>query len=326
MVWMTTSEYNQQWIETEMKKSSPDWCMTLNNYTEDDCAMFTHWGDDVKLIKISKEIGESGTPHLQGRILFRRGYRLTQLKKLHSRVHWKPTKCCQDSLYIFKEGSDILVDRDNRRQGKRCDLDSVFQAVKDGYTVRQLWEKFPNQMVRYSKGILEYKRQMMPRSVKAKHTFNDFKGWAPINNWDVSHIIIGKAGIGKTQWALCHFENPLFVSHMDDLKNLSEDNDGIIFDDMDFKHMPRNTQIFLLDQDQDRSIHARYEAALIPANTKKIFTCNEIPFKMDDEAIRRRCQVTQLECEQINCERSERKVILDFAHTLEENKDDKLEW
>lgn len=287
-------------------ESCADWSFTLNNYVEADVEMFSLWADDVKLLKFSKEVGESGTPHLQGRIIFKRGYRFSQLKKLHEGVHWKPTKCCADTLYVMKKDSEMVINRDNRKQGSRVDLDSVYAAVLNGDTVRQLWKNFPHAMTRYSRGILEYKRQMMPTTVKAKHTFDDFSGWGRIDDWSKSQVVIGESGIGKTQWALCHFANPLFCSHLDDLANLSEEHDGVIFDDMDFKHMPRTTQIHILDQDQDRSIHKRYENAFIPAGTKKIFTCNEYPFDMEDPAIKRRCEITHLKL----CERSERKVIL----------------
>lgn len=107
-------------------------------------------------------------------------------------------------------------------------------------------------------------------------------------------VLIGPSGCGKTSWALRVCPKPaLLCSHMDDLKRLNPEHKSIIFDDMDFKHLPRPTQIYLVDSDVDRSIHCRHATALIPKNTPKIFTANEFPF-IDDEAIARRISVYKI--------------------------------
>lgn len=98
----------------------------------------------------------------------------------------------------------------------------------------------------------------------------------PITDWTLSHLVWGKAGAGKTQWALGHFKTPLLVSHMDKLKLFdSEIHDGIVFDDMSFRHLHAEAIIHLLDTANDREIHARYDIASIPAGTKKIFCHNK---------------------------------------------------
>lgn len=103
-----------------------------------------------------------------------------------------------------------------------------------------------------------------------------------------SFVLVGPSGCGKTTWALRVAPKPaLLVSHMDDLKKLSCEHKSIIFDDMDFQHMPRTAQIHLVDQDCPRSIHCRHTTATIPAKTPKIFTANTFPF-ITDPAVQRR--------------------------------------
>jgi hypothetical protein len=107
-------------------------------------------------------------------------------------------------------------------------------------------------------------------------------------------VLIGPSGCGKTSWALRVSPKPaLLCSHMDDLKRLTSEHKSIIFDDMDFKHLPRPTQIYICDTDCDRSIHCRNTTAMIPKNTNKIFTSNEYPF-IDDDAIKRRITVYKI--------------------------------
>lgn len=109
-----------------------------------------------------------------------------------------------------------------------------------------------------------------------------------------SIAIIGPAGCGKTTWATTVAPKPaLWVTHIDDLKKLTKMHKSIIFDDMDFSHWPRTTQISIVDQERTRSIHVRYGTTVIPAWTPKIFTGNQ-PMFTHDEAINRRIQLVTI--------------------------------
>lgn len=135
------------------------------------------------------------------------------------------------------------------------------------------------------------------KKMAAPPTLKIFHGpwkWPYLQNIE-SVVLVGQSNIGKTQFAKAHFNNALFISHMDSLKRFDpEVYDGIIFDDMDFKHMPRTAQIHITDFDEEREIHSRYQNAMIPAGTRKIFTCNEFPF-MEDSAILRRVTIVKVE-------------------------------
>lgn len=86
------------------------------------------------------------------------------------------------------------------------------------------------------------------------------------------------------------------VSHMDQLKDYDATvHDGILFDDMSFKHMPRTAQIHIADMDDDRYIHIRYATAYIPKGTLKIATTNVRDIFDDDAAIKRRCHVWDMQ-------------------------------
>lgn len=104
-----------------------------------------------------------------------------------------------------------------------------------------------------------------------------------------SLLIHGPSGCGKTNWAKINAKKPaLFVTHLDRLKDFDVSyHQSIIFDDLDFKHLPRTSQIHLVDRHNDRDIHIRYRIVHIPRGVQKIFTCNENPF-IHDPAIQRR--------------------------------------
>lgn len=109
-------------------------------------------------------------------------------------------------------------------------------------------------------------------------------------------LVEGESGIGKTQWALRHFERPLLVSHLEDLKKLKPDTDGIVFDDMQFLHIPVTSQIHLCDIDEDRTIHIRYGTVSIPGGLRRIVCYNPSrpPFT-SDPAIDRRCRLVRID-------------------------------
>lgn len=109
-------------------------------------------------------------------------------------------------------------------------------------------------------------------------------------------IMMGASGIGKTVLAKKLIPKPaLFVSHVDQLKNFRVGyHNGIVFDDISFNHTPRENQIAIVDYDNPRAIHCRHTVATIPAGITKIFTCNQAPLDILDEAIARRVQV--IEC------------------------------
>lgn len=92
------------------------WCFTLNNYSEEE---YNHAVEISELQSkywiIGKEIGDSGTPHLQGYISLRRRRNLGGLRDLYSsRYHFEAARgtARQNREYCsksgsFREGGDI---------------------------------------------------------------------------------------------------------------------------------------------------------------------------------------------------------------------------
>jgi len=106
-------------------------------------------------------------------------------------------------------------------------------------------------------------------------------------------LIVGEAGIGKTTWAKRTIPKPcLFVTHIDDLRKFKVGfHVSILFDDVSVTHFPETAQIHLVDWENPRSVHVRYGTARIPAGIRKIFTCNSFPVSFHHPAISRRSQV-----------------------------------
>lgn len=96
------------------------WCFTLNNYTNEDLSQLSKYFEQTTdFYIIGKEIGESGTPHLQGYFERKQQVRFDTLKKIMPKCHLEKAKgnrlsnveyCSKTNDYIAKEANN----RENR--------------------------------------------------------------------------------------------------------------------------------------------------------------------------------------------------------------------
>nr|QOR29567.1 replication associated protein [Bat associated circovirus] len=159
-----------------------NFCFTLNNYSEGDIASLPSL--KYSYICYGKEIGESGTPHLQGYIEFDNPKRLTTLKKINNKIHWETRKGTQMQAiqYCQKDGS-FIEDGKKKHQGQRNDLIKLKQRLQEGITMKEVTNEF--------NGVQAY------RMAEIWFRYNEPKrNWKPKVTW-----IYGESGSGKTKLA-----------------------------------------------------------------------------------------------------------------------------
>ncbi len=193
----------------------------------------------------------------------------------------------------FTYGGRLIVEKKSKI------LDLAIADLEAGKSIFQVRLDHKKAWVYHHNGLKDLYKGMCAEEHVARYSLGQFL-WDPVTEWDRTQVFAGKSGIGKTEFALAHFKNPCIVSHMDDLREFDRcTHDGIVFDDMSFDHLPRSTNINLVDITLKRSIHVRFTTAQIPAHTKKIFTTNNaggLIFKGQgfDKWIDRRVRVTTL--------------------------------
>lgn len=271
-------------------------CFTLNNYTDMDICLLSREYENgtFTYLVFGEEVGASGTRHLQGYFELPKRLRFSQVKALVPSAHLEPRRGSaeQASEYCKKDGNFLefgTISRPN--QGRRTDLGRVAEMVKAGATLLEIAETLPESFIKYHKGIGVLKQFLQPHYEATVHTEARYN--LDID-WSKTQVFAGPTGCGKTTYALQLLPKALFCTHMDDLAKYDPASyDGIIYDEAAFLHLPREAQIHLVDQDQDRSLHVRYMCARIPKHTKKIFTTNKAvnEILLDDPAIMRRIQV-----------------------------------
>lgn len=151
--------------EKKVKEVSPTWGPnTLNNYDDGDIAWLKSL--EVSVLTCSKEVcPDTGTPHLQFSVTFKRAYRLAGLRKLHGRVSWRIQDCPQDNNYCRKRDSELIINIDNRKKkGQRTDLETAREIVSTTHSMRAVCQAvFNYQAYRTAEIWLKYCEPQRPR-------------------------------------------------------------------------------------------------------------------------------------------------------------------
>ena len=127
------------------------YCVTINNYTDDDIVAF----DSIKATYKVRgfEVSSTGTPHIQGYLYFKNLLEFKTLSKWLPRAHIEPAKgsAKENRNYCIKEG-DFKEFGDVPAQGKRNDLVRVIELLKE-QGLSAVAEHYPIPFVRFSRGL-----------------------------------------------------------------------------------------------------------------------------------------------------------------------------
>lgn len=151
------------------------WCFTLNNYTEDEFnfLLSLEGGDQVQYLIVGKEVGEEGTPHLQGYVELARKKTLGGVKSLLScsRIHLEKRRGTQlQAVDYCKKDGDYTEFGELISQGSRNDLRALKSSLDSGVSVLELASKDESfaTVLKYRKGLQWYVcGQLKPRDWKS---------------------------------------------------------------------------------------------------------------------------------------------------------------
>lgn len=198
------------------------WCYTINNPTADP----TTPKDEFSYHVYGREVGESGTPHLQGFIIFNKPKRLNQVKNL-----------------ISDKGHYEVAKGKNKQASDYCKKDGDFQefgtlpeenAVKGGQANKERYERAFKQA---KAGDLD----TIDPDLLVKHyrTFKqiktDYVGDVPPLDYLPGIWIYGSSGIGKSKFARSQYPGA-YVKNCNKWWDHYQNEENVIIDDFDDTH------------------------------------------------------------------------------------------
>lgn len=256
--------------------------------------------EEALYCRIADETHESGEPHVHAVFKFKRRFQsrdagVFDYQGRHPNIQ-RPRSLTKSLDYIAKDG-------------RYTDFGAVPKA-----TAKRDWSEIESAASQSEREWLQcqHEERIMPHVAKRLRELNSTSVYdlSEYDNRPISPVfetlptefrsllVIGRPGIGKTGWAMQIMPRPcLLVKHIDCLRHFdASKHKSILFDDCEFGHLPRPTQLQLCDWENQVQIHVRYGVACIPAHIPRLFLCNpnHEPFKQDDAIQGRRLQVINI--------------------------------
>jgi hypothetical protein len=277
------------------------WCYTLNNPLTAEKALIANlWFDpDNKIVYhiFGNEVGESGTPHLQGFIVFSEEKRLSQVKHFFPRAHLEKRRGTfqEASDYCKKQGDfEEYGTLPHASQGKRTDWERLREHVQESGSrpsERSLRVLFPALMARYERGVWAYIDSLLPEVQLTDSTPRI--GWqselvnrldGPADDRTIEFIVDPIGDHGKT-W-MCQYllqsrddVQLLRIGKRDDLSYAIDPNKRIFLFDVPRSQM-EYLQYSVLESLKDRLIFSpKYNSCMKIVRQKchVVVFCNEYP-------------------------------------------------
>jgi len=225
-----------------MTRSAKNWCFTVNNYTDVEVQQMAEAASELlesqslQYVVWGKEVGETGTPHLQGFASFSKRITLQQLKQqLKLRAHCEASRGTptQAAEYCKKDGNYTEFGRLPHGRGHRSDLLELVERVKSGASKKQIENEFPGQFIRYRNSIL---------SSIADHSTERM--------WECDvRVFWGRTGTGKTRKVFeSHDRDIIYVHPGESWFNGYEGQEVALFDDFNGSEFKLAYFLKLLDR------------------------------------------------------------------------------
>lgn len=275
------------------------WCFTLNNPSEGERGALADLcqSEHVDYAVVGREIGESGTPHLQGFIIFAERKRLRGVKTLlGDRYHLEVTRGSpqQAADYCKKDGDFDEYGELTSTQGKRSDWDAYKDWLKSldfPPSEAAIAEEWPSLYGRYRSNALQMSRLLCPIPTLQE---GDPRDWQldleeyllnPPDDRSIRFVVDPEGGKGKSWFAAYWFQGHSLETQLlssgkrDDIAHaIDETKKFFMFD------VPRGGmeyfQYGILEQLKNRVVFApKYESCtkILHFRPHVVVFCNEHP-------------------------------------------------
>ena len=160
------------------------WAFTLNNYTPNDVDRLAASNEDgspavhedVAYIVFGREVGESGTPHLQGTVCFKKRKYRSQAIAIIGQAHFTVVISLEHSITYCKKDDPNPIElgappkQPDQKGDKNCDIEDFKRTVKEGvYDIRELRELHSKVVARFPEFVNDYIQDQKPKVTVEAH-------------------------------------------------------------------------------------------------------------------------------------------------------------
>lgn len=240
------------------------WCFTINNPLASDMFAVRNLAHTAGYIIAGAEVGEKGTPHIQGYVRFNSGHGRTMatMKKTLIRAHLLVANGSdmENKIYCSK-GGDVLIEQGTpSEQGKRNDIKELAHKIKNReITLLECMFEYPDIWMRYSRSIEKMYASILP-----------MRDSQPEVHWRW-----GKAGTGKTKYVIDKFDREeIYIKDGTSWWDNYKQQKCILIDDFD-NGIPYRTLLRILDRNHEQG---QIKGGYVYINSPYIYiTCEHPP-------------------------------------------------
>jgi len=267
---------------------------TLNNYTQDEYDFIVN-STLFKYLIVGKEIGESGTPHLQGYAILLKRMRFNSFKQQFPRFHIEPRKGNHDQAAAYcKKDGDFIEIGEPPKQGKRTDLSDAIETLKES-GIQSVADEHPQTFVKYSRGLRD-----LALLIETSYDHKSCRGiW-----------LYGPPGTGKSHTARSWDPESTYLKAQNKWFDGYNGQKIILLDDLDTPVLNHHLKIWsdkyaCTGETKGGTIHLRHHLFVITSNYPiEHFTDSD---EAMTEALKRRFTVI---------EKTNRETIIDYASLI----------
>lgn len=166
-----------------MPHQSRHWCFTINNWTRDHEQQLEALGASATYLVFGYETASTGTPHLQGYIVFKNVKRFTTVQRLlpeNAHIEAKQGSPKQAAEYCKKDG--LYKEFGTPPYSNSTPFDRFCEWVLQEHnrtgsipSEREVAQAFPALYVRYSKKLSDLARHLCPEPILQEGDLNDWQ-------------------------------------------------------------------------------------------------------------------------------------------------------
>lgn len=143
------------------KGRSRGWTFTINNCKKDvvkEGIELLHRDKLIRYCILADEIGEQGTEHVQGFILFNDAKSFKKVKNLfQDKAHIEPQKSGVINNMVYCMKDDDYIEIGTRPiQGQRTDMDIIYKDIKNGRPMLEIARQYPQLHAQYRRSFDAY--------------------------------------------------------------------------------------------------------------------------------------------------------------------------